>query len=59
MSAVKLTKKFSQLVSTSNKRPSSGEMKLDLKRVDIYRDEDLTHVKIKDVNCEVKTSLLL
>ena len=38
---VKLTKKFSQLVSTSNKRSSSGDMKIDRKRVGIYREEGL------------------
>ena len=34
--------------STSDKRSSSGEMKIDLKRVGIYREMDLTLVKIKD-----------
>ena len=38
----------SQLVSTSNKRSSSGEMKIDLKRVVLYREMDLTLVVIKD-----------
>ena len=33
---------LTQLVSTSNKRPSSGEMKIDLKRVGIYTEIDLT-----------------
>ena len=33
---------LTQLVSTSNKRPSSGEMKNDLKRVGIYTENDLT-----------------
>ena len=47
-SALKLTRSFSQLVSTSNKRPSSGEMKKDQKRVDIYREMDLTPILIKD-----------
>ena len=41
-SVVKLAKKLTQLVSTSNKRPSSGEMKIDLKRVDIYTEHELT-----------------
>ena len=39
---MKLAKKLTQLVSTSNKRPSLGEMKKDLKRVDIFREMDLT-----------------
>ena len=55
---MKLTKKFSQLVSTSNKRSSSGEMKIDLKRVGIYGAKDMTLGKIKDMNCEVKSSFL-
>ena len=46
--SIETYKKFSQLVSTSNKRPSSGEMKKDQKRVDIYREMDLTPVLIKD-----------
>ena len=41
-------KEVTQLVSTSDKRSSSGEMKIDLKRVGIYREMDLTLVKIKD-----------
>ena len=40
-SVAKLAKKFTQLVSTSNKRSSSGEMKIDLKRVGIYRGDGL------------------
>ena len=39
--SIETYKKFSQLVSTSNKRPSSGEMKKDPKRVDIYRETEL------------------
>ena len=48
MSALKLAKKLTQLVSISNKRPSSGEMKKDLKRVGIYGEMDLTLGLIKD-----------
>ena len=40
--------KFSQLVSTSNKRPSTGEMKNDQKRVGLYGELDLTPILIKD-----------
>ena len=39
---------YKEVVSTSDKRSSSGEMKIDLKRVDIYGEMDLTLVKIKD-----------
>ena len=46
--SIETYKKFTQLVSTSNKRPSSGEIKKDQKRVDIYREMDLTPVLIKD-----------
>ena len=46
--SIETYKKFSQLVSTSDKRPSSGEMKKDQKRVDIYREIDLTPILIKD-----------
>ena len=46
--SIKLAKKFTQLVSNSDMRSSSGEMKIDLKRVGIYREVDLTLVKIKD-----------
>ena len=41
-------KEVTQLVSTSDKRPSSGEMKIDLKRVGIYREMNLTLDVIKD-----------
>ena len=37
----KTSKKLTQLVSSSNKRSSSGEMKIDLKRVGICRGEGL------------------
>ena len=37
-----VVKGLTQLVSTSNKRSSSGEMKKDLKRVGIYGEMDLT-----------------
>ena len=47
-SALKLAKKLTQLVSTSNKRSSSGEMKKDQKRVGIYGEEDLIPILIKD-----------
>ena len=43
-----LQRSLTQLVSTSNKRSSSGEMKKDLKRVGIYGVLDLTLVLIKD-----------
>ena len=46
--SIETYKKFSQIVSTSNKRPSSGKMKKDQKRVDLYRDMDLTLILIKD-----------
>ena len=46
--SIETYKEVTQLVSTSNKRPSSGEMKIDLKRVGIYREMDLTLVVIKD-----------
>ena len=49
LSALKLAKKLTQLVSTSNKRSSSGEMKKDQKRVGIYREKDLTPIVIKAV----------
>ena len=39
---------LTQLVSTSNKRPSSGEMKIDLKRVGIYTEIDLTLLRSPD-----------
>ena len=39
--SIETSKKLTQLVSTSNKRSSSGEMKIDLKRVGIYRGEGL------------------
>ena len=39
-----LQRSLTQVVSTSNKRSSSGEMKKDLKRVGIYREMDLTLV---------------
>ena len=45
---IETCKEVTQLVSTSNKRSSSGEMKIDLKRVGIYREMDLTLVMIKD-----------
>ena len=45
--SIETYKKFSQLVSTSNKRPSSGEMKKDQKRVDIYREMDFTSAILK------------
>ena len=35
-------KEITQLVSTSNKRSSSGKMKIDLKRVGLHRERDLT-----------------
>ena len=42
-------KEVTQLVSTSNKRSSSGEVKIDLKKVGLYRGEmGLTLWKIKD-----------
>ena len=46
--SIETYKKFSQLDWTSNKRSSSGEMKKDQKRVDIYREMDLTPILIKD-----------
>ena len=46
--SIKTCKEVTQLVSTLDKRSSSGEMKIDLKRVDIYREMDSTLVKIKD-----------
>ena len=46
--SIKTCKEVTQLVSTSYKRSSSEEMKIDLKRVGIYREMDLTLVKIKD-----------
>ena len=46
--SIETYKKFSQLVSTSNKRPSSGEMKKDQKRVEKCRVWDLTPILIKD-----------
>ena len=46
--SIETCKEVTQLVSTSNKRSSSGEMKVDLKRVGIYREMDLTLVMIKD-----------
>ena len=39
--SIKTCKEGTQLVSTSNKRSSSGEMKIDLKRVSIYRGNGL------------------
>ena len=46
--SIKTCKEVTQLVSASNKKSSSGEMKIDLKRVGIYREMDLTLVLIKD-----------
>ena len=46
--SIETCKEVTQLVSASNKRSSSGEMKIDLKRVGIYREMDLTLVMIKD-----------
>ena len=39
-----MQRSLTQLVSASNERSSSGEMKFDLKRVGIYREKDLTLV---------------
>ena len=39
--SIETCKEVTQLVSTSNKRSSSGEMKIDLKRVGIYRGDGL------------------
>ena len=39
--SIETSKKLTQLVSTSNKRSSSGEMKIDLKRVGLYSGEGL------------------
>ena len=44
--SIETYKEATQLVSTSDKRPSSGEMKIDLKRVDIDGEMDLTLVQI-------------
>ena len=54
-----LQRSLTQLVSTSNKRSSSGEMKKDLKRVGIYRGMDLTLVLIKDELWRLIFTLLL
>ena len=39
---------LTQLVSTSNKRSSSGEMKIDLKRVGIYTKHDFDTCRSQD-----------
>ena len=39
--SIKTCKEVTQLVSTSNKRSSSGEMKIDQKRVGLYRGDGL------------------
>ena len=46
--SIETCKEVTQLVSTSNKRFSSGKMKIDVKRVGIYREMDLTLMMIKD-----------
>ena len=47
-----------KLVSTSNKRPSSGEMKIDLKRVGIYKKMDLTLILNKDESVKINIHTL-
>ena len=37
--SIETYKEVTQLVSTSNKRSLSGEMKIDLKRIGLYRGE--------------------
>ena len=39
--SIKTCKEVIQLVSTSNKRSSSGEIKIDLKRLGLYRRDGL------------------
>ena len=39
--SIKTCKELTPLVSTSNKRSSSGEMRIDLKRVGLYRGDGL------------------
>ena len=39
--SIETCKEVTQLVSTSNKRSSSGEMKIGLKRVGLYRGDGL------------------
>ena len=43
--SIKTCKEVTQLVSTSNKRSSSGEMKINLKRVGLYRRDGLDTLK--------------
>ena len=47
-----------KLVSTSNRRPSSGEMKIDLKRVGIYKKMDLTLILNKDESVKINKTYL-
>ena len=43
--SIKTCKEVTQLVSTSNKRSLSGEMKIDLKRVSLYRGDGLDNLQ--------------
>ena len=55
----KTYKEVNSTSSISNKRSSSGEMKVDLKRLGIYRDMDLTLGKVQrlTVKFNIHTSL--